>query len=77
MQFFLAVTFWHLVVVVVGWPPVATWQGNLTYSPHYSNTFKRYSVYFYYDRGIEIKRLLLYFMEKGIGFSELSPYVYN
>ena len=41
------------------------------------NTFRRYPAYFHYDGGIKIKRLLPYLTEKGIGFSELSPYAYN
>ena len=41
------------------------------------NTYKRYPVYFYYDGGKEIRRLLSYFTEKGIIFSEFSPYAYN
>ena len=42
-----------------------------------NNTFKRYPVYLYYDRGKEISRLRPYLREKGIIFSESSPYTYN
>ena len=41
------------------------------------NTYKRYPAYFYYDGGKEIRRLLPYLIEKGIGFSKSSPYAYN
>ena len=41
------------------------------------NTYRRYPAYFYYDGGKEIRRLLPYLTEKGIGFSESSPYAYN
>jgi hypothetical protein len=41
------------------------------------NTFQRYPAYLYYDGGKEIRRLLPYLTEKGIGFSESSPYAYN
>jgi hypothetical protein len=41
------------------------------------NTYKRYPVYFHYDGGKEIRRLLPYLKEKGIGFSKSSPYAYN
>ena len=41
------------------------------------NTFRRCPAHFYYDGGTEIKRLLLYLTEKGISFSEVSPYTYN
>ena len=41
------------------------------------NTYRRYLAYFYYDGGKEIRRLLPYFTEKSIGFSEFSPYTYN
>ena len=41
------------------------------------NTYRRYLAYFYYDGGKEIRRLLPYLTEKGIGFSESSPYAYN
>ena len=42
-----------------------------------NNTFKRYPVYLYYDKGKEISRLRLYLRKKGIVFSESSPYTYN
>ena len=42
-----------------------------------NNTFKRYLVYLYYDGGKEISRLRPYLREKGIVFSEFSPYAYN
>ena len=41
------------------------------------NTYRRYLAYFYYDGGKEIRRLLPYLTEKGISFSEFSPYAYN
>ena len=41
------------------------------------NTYRRYLAYFYYNGGKEIRRLLLYLTEKGINFSEFSPYIYN
>jgi len=41
------------------------------------NTYKRYLAHFYYDGGKEIRRLLPYLTEKGIGFSESSAYAYN
>ena len=41
------------------------------------NTYRRYPAYFYYNGDKEIRRLLPYLTEKGIGFSESSPYVYN
>jgi len=42
-----------------------------------NNTFKRYPVYLYYDKGKEISRLRPYLRKKGIIFSESSPYTYN
>jgi len=42
-----------------------------------NNTFKRYLVYLYYDKGKEISRLRPYLRKKGIVFSESSPYAYN
>jgi len=42
-----------------------------------NNTFKRYSVHLYYDRGKEISRLRPYLRKKGIIFSKSSPYAYN
>ena len=42
-----------------------------------NNTFKRYPVYLYYDKGKEISRLRPYLRKKGIVFSESSPYTYN
>jgi len=42
-----------------------------------NNTFKRYLVYLYYDRGKEINRFRFYLRKKGIIFSEFSPYTYN
>ena len=42
-----------------------------------NNTFKRYLIYLYYDRGKEISRLRPYLRKKGIIFSESSPYTYN
>ena len=42
-----------------------------------NNTFKRYPVYLYYDKGKEISKFRLYLREKGIVFSESSPYAYN
>ena len=42
-----------------------------------NNTFKRYPVYLYYDRGKEISRLRPYLREKGIVFSESNPYTHN
>jgi len=42
-----------------------------------NNTFKRYLVYLYYDKGKEISRFRLYLCKKGIVFSEFSPYAYN
>ena len=42
-----------------------------------NNTFKRYPVYLYYNRGKEISRLRPYLRKKGIVFSESSPYTYN
>ena len=41
------------------------------------NTYRCYLAYFYYDGGKEIRRLLPYLTEKGISFSESSPYAYN
>lgn len=41
------------------------------------NTYKRYPAHFHYDGGKEIRRLLPYLTEKGISFSESSPYAYN
>lgn len=41
------------------------------------NTYKRYPAHFHYDGGKEIRRLLPYLTEKGIGFSESSPYAHN
>ena len=41
------------------------------------NTYRRYLAHFYYNGGKEIRRLLPYLTEKGIGFSESSPYAYN
>jgi hypothetical protein len=41
------------------------------------NTFQRYLAHFHYDGGKEVRRLLLYLTEKGIGFSESSSYAYN
>jgi len=42
-----------------------------------NNTFKQYSVYLYYDGGKKISRLRPYLREKGIVFSESSPYAHN
>jgi len=42
-----------------------------------NNTFKRYLVYLYYNRGKEISRLRPYLRKKGIIFSKSSPYTYN
>jgi len=42
-----------------------------------NNTFKRYPVHLYYDGGKEISRLRPYLREKGIVFSESSPYAHN
>ena len=42
-----------------------------------NNTFKRYLVYLYYDKGKEISRLRLYLRKKGIVFSESNFYAYN
>jgi len=42
-----------------------------------NNTFKRYPVYLYYDKGKEISRFRPYLRKKGIIFSESSPYAYN
>jgi hypothetical protein len=41
------------------------------------NTYKRYPAHFHYDGGKEIRQLLPYFFEKGIGFTESSPYAHN
>ena len=41
------------------------------------NTYKRYPAHFHYDGGKEIRRLLPFLAEKGIGFSESSPYAHN
>jgi len=41
------------------------------------NTYRRYPAYFHYDRGKEIRQLLPYLSEKGIGFTESSPYAHN
>jgi len=42
-----------------------------------NNTFKRYLVYLYYDKGKEISRFRFYLRKKSIVFSESSPYAYN
>jgi len=42
-----------------------------------NNTFKRYPVYLYYNKGKEISRFRPYLRKKGIIFSESSPYAYN
>jgi len=42
-----------------------------------NNTFKRYLIYLYYNKGKKISRLRLYLREKGIVFSKSSPYTYN
>jgi len=42
-----------------------------------NNTFKRYPIYLYYNRGKEISKLRLYLRKKDIIFSESSPYAYN
>jgi len=42
-----------------------------------NNTFKWYLIYLYYDKGKKISRLRPYLCEKGIIFSESSPYTYN
>jgi len=42
-----------------------------------NNTFKRYPAHLHYDRGKEISRLRPYLREKGIVFSESSPYAHN
>jgi len=42
-----------------------------------NNTFKRYPVYLYYNRGKEISRFRFYLRKKGIIFLEFSPYTYN
>jgi len=42
-----------------------------------NNTFKRYLVYLYYNKGKEISRLRPYLRKKGIIFSESSLYAYN
>jgi IS30 family transposase len=41
------------------------------------NTYKRYPAHFHYDGGTEIRRLLPYLIEKGIKFTESSPYAHN
>ena len=41
------------------------------------NTYRRYPAHFHYDGGKEIRRLLPYLTEKGISFSESSPYAHN
>jgi len=41
------------------------------------NTYRHYPAHFHYDGSKEIRRLLLYLSEKGIGFTESSPYTYN
>jgi len=42
-----------------------------------NNTFKRYLVYLYYDKGKEISRLRPYLRKKGIIFSKSSLYAHN
>jgi len=42
-----------------------------------NNTFKRYLIYLYYNKGKEINRLRPYLRKKGIVFSESNPYAYN
>jgi len=42
-----------------------------------NNTFKRYPAHLYYNKGKEISKLRPYLREKGIIFSESSPYTYN
>jgi len=41
------------------------------------NTFKRYPVHLYYNKGKEISRFRPYLYKKGIVFSESNPYAYN
>jgi len=42
-----------------------------------NNTFKRYPIYLYYNKGKEINRFRPYLRKKGIIFSESSLYTYN
>jgi len=41
------------------------------------NNYRHYPAYFHYNRSKEIRQLLLYLSEKGIRFTESSPYAHN